>query len=178
MNPRRFVRWSFVIIMAIGQPLASRADERPLADRPVPDRSALEKDLADKLSGSTLTGHFTMASPSDQDKAQSGQDLKEEKYELLKVAKLRNDYWLFKTRIQYANHDLTVPLTLQVKWAGDTPVITVDDLVIPGLGTFGARVMIYGDQYAGTWSAKDHGGHLFGAIVKTPEVKAPEGSNL
>jgi hypothetical protein len=29
-------------------------------------------------------------------------------------------------------------------------------------------VLIFGDQYAGTWSGGDHGGHLFGRIEKTP----------
>ena len=32
--------------------------------------------------------------------------------------------------------------------------------------SYTARVLIYGKQYAGTWSGKDHGGHLFGRIER------------
>jgi len=62
---------------------------------------------------------------------------------------------------------------LQVKWAGDTPVITLTNLTIPGLGTFTSRVMIYGDRYAGTWQHDKTGGHLWGKIVK---IDKPEGA--
>ena len=65
-----------------------------------------------------------------------------------------------------------IPLPpLEVKWAGDTPVITLTDLAIPGLGTFTARVLFYRGEYCGTWSAVDHGGTLFGKIQ--PAAKKP-----
>ena len=69
-------------------------------------------------------------------------------------------------RIQYGSHDISVPLPVTIKWAGDTPVITITDMTIPGLGTYTARVLLYQDQYAGTWSSKDHGGQVFGRIVR------------
>jgi hypothetical protein len=90
------------------------------------------------------------------------------------VAKLKGDLWRFDTRIVYGDHDVTLPLPLTVKWAGDTPVITLTDTGIPGLGTYTARVLIYRGQYAGTWSAGDHGGQLYGRIEKDkkPEKKS------
>jgi hypothetical protein len=33
-----------------------------------------------------------------------------------------------------------------IKWAGDTPVITLTDLSIPGMGTYTARAILYNDQ--------------------------------
>jgi hypothetical protein len=83
-----------------------------------------------------------------------------------KVHKLKNGLWSFETHIQYGDHDVKVALALQIKWAGDTPVITLDKVLVPGLGTFDARVLVHGDEYAGTWSGGDHGGHLFGTITK------------
>ena len=62
--------------------------------------------------------------------------------------------------------DLKLPITLPVKWADDTPMVSLTDQPIPGLGTFTARVLFFRGQYAGTWSGADHGGHLFGDIVK------------
>ena len=70
--------------------------------------------------------------------------------------------------MQYGGHDLKVPVELQVKWAGDTPVITLTDTPVAGMGSFTARIVIYRGQYAGTWSGgKGHGGQLFGKIVKS-----------
>ncbi len=63
----------------------------------------------------------------------------------------------------------TLPLT--VKWAGDTPVITLTDMMVPGLGTYTARVLFHRGRYAGTWSASDHGGEMWGRIEKDTDEK-------
>ena len=68
--------------------------------------------------------------------------------------------------MQCGGRDWPVPIPVLIKWAGDTPVITLTDLAIPGMGTYTARVVLYRDQYAGTWSGKDHGGQIFGKIVR------------
>ena len=72
-------------------------------------------------------------------------------------------------RIQYGPHDVTLPLPLRVVWAGDTPVITLDKFPVPGMGSFTARVMIFNDQYAGMWDGGNHGGLLYGKVVKNPQ---------
>lgn len=123
-----------------------------------PERfAALER----ALTGATLVGNFTVTGG---DKI----DPKPERYELTSVQNVGGDNWMFVARIQYGDHDVKIPITLPVKWAGDTPVITVDQMALPGLGTYTARVMIYHDHYAGFWSGADHGGHLFG-VVEHPE---------
>ncbi|PYT28934.1 MAG: hypothetical protein DMG58_17420 [Acidobacteria bacterium] len=118
----------------------------------------LEQKFQQMMSGVTLIGH----SANLKDESTSG----EEKYVIEKVSKLRGDTWLFHVRIQYGSHDIPVPLPVTIKWAGDTPVITLTNLTIPGLGTYTARVLLYQDQYAGTWSSTDHGGQVFGKIVR------------
>ncbi len=116
--------------------------------------------LSEFLSGVKLTGHFTV----------TGRDLGQltaEEYYILKAEKLsEGDFWSITARIKYGNNDLTVPLVLDIKWAGNTPVITVDRLTIPGMGTFDARVIIRTDAYAGTWRHDEVGGHLFGTIER------------
>lgn len=128
-------------------------------------RADLEKKLEKTLSGSVMIGHFTVTGD------EPGVSPKEERYTLKRVKKLEGDNWLFEARIQYGDHDRTLPLTLPVVWAGDTPVITLTKLLVPGFGTFTARVLIYDDQYAGTWSGGDHGGQLFGRIVRGEDAK-------
>ncbi len=115
--------------------------------------------LEKALSGATLVGNFTVTG---QEKTQ----LVAERYELKGVKHVEGELWLFQARIHYGEHDVTLPLTLPIRWAGDTPVICVDRLGIPGLGVYTARVMIYADHYAGFWSSADHGGHLFGIVEK------------
>lgn len=89
-----------------------------------------------------------------------------ERYYIDSVTHVSGDMWLFKTRLEYRGKELPVPIPLKVQWAGDTPVITLTDLSIPGVGTYTARVVLYRDQYAGTWSGDKGGGHLFGKIER------------
>lgn len=89
-----------------------------------------------------------------------------ERYHIDGVTHLSGDTWLFRTRMDVHGKELPVPIPLTVKWAGDTPVITLTDLAIPGVGTYTARVVLYRDQYAGTWSGQKGGGQLFGKIER------------
>jgi hypothetical protein len=57
-------------------------------------------------------------------------------------------------------------MPINVLWAGNTPVMTLDKITIPGLGTFSARVVFHENKYAGTWVHDNVGGHLFGRIEK------------
>ncbi len=113
------------------------------------------------LSGTRWTGRFTFSGQGDKPPA-------EEKYEIIEAKKAETgDDWNLVARIQYGGKDVTLPLpTLQIKWAGETPVITVDKMVIPGMGTFDARVLIRKGQYAGTWAHGEVGGHMFGSIER------------
>jgi hypothetical protein len=138
-----------------------RADEpTPPASKQLPDREELEKQFSETMTGATFVGHFTLG------EVKPDAKLSEERYTITKASKLKDDYWLIQTRIQYGDHDVTLPLPLRVIWSGDTPVITLDQVPVPGLGTFTARVLVFKNQYAGTWSGKDDGGHLFGRIVR------------
>jgi len=109
----------------------------------------------------------------DGDGDEDGKDLGElqrDEYVITGAMKLgQGDFWLLTSQIKYGDVDLTVPVPVQVKWAGNTPVITVEKVGIPGLGTFSARVLLDGARYAGTWSHDDKGGHLFGVIGRAKE---------
>ncbi len=136
------------------------------------DQAALEKKFAESLSGVVFSGSYSITTVGEEKPAQM------EKYTIARVSKAADteDYWLFTTRIQFGNTDAEFPLKLQVKWAGDTPVITLTNLNIPGLGTFTSRVMIYGERYAGTWQHGKIGGHLWGKIEKIEKPAKPEES--
>ena len=122
--------------------------------------AVLEKNFQESLRGVTLVGNSTRFNKP----GMSG----EERYVIEKVSKMTGDLWLFQARVRYGSHDLPVPIPISVKWAGDTPVITLTDVSIPGMGTYTARVLIYRDQYAGTWSGKTAGGQMFGKVIREP----------
>jgi hypothetical protein len=94
---------------------------------------------------------------------------KPEQYEIVGVMKTGGDRWVINARIEYGKVNLVAPVPVQVKWAGDTPIIIVDKFTMPGAGTYSARVMIFENTYSGTWTAGDHGGLLHGLIVKKPQ---------
>lgn len=94
----------------------------------------------------------------------------EERYYIDSVTHTAGETWIFQTRLNYNGTEIPMPVPISVRWAGDTPVIALTDLTIPTLGVFTARVVLYRDQYAGTWSGKNAGGQMFGRIER---VKRP-----
>lgn len=129
-----------------------------LAQESQPTLNPLEKEFERSMSGVIMTGHFTK---------EGGDGLSSDKYNIDKVTKLKDDLWRFDARIQYGGNDVKVPVSLHVKWAGDTPVLSLTDESVAGMGKFTVRIVVYGGHYAGTWSgAKGHGGQMFGDIVK------------
>ncbi|GIW93983.1 MAG: hypothetical protein KatS3mg110_2024 [Pirellulaceae bacterium] len=152
-------------------PLAAQEKPQATPDNPPASETTPEarfEQFQKMLSGVHLVGNFTIA-------GREAKELKEERYEIKQVKKLpAGDLWLFEARIRYGEHDVTLPIPLEVKWAGNTPIITLDNVTIPGLGTFDARVVLHDGKYAGTWRHGNVSGHLFGTIEKAPD---PSGSS-
>ena len=104
-----------------------------------------------------------------------GDKLQRDEYTITSVTKApKGDTWIVAARIRYGDVDLTLPVPVEVKWAGKTPVIVLDGVSIPGLGTFSSHVVIDGTRYAGTWQHDAVGGHMFGRIVPVEEPAARE----
>src|SRR5262249_42871520 len=133
------------------------------AAKPKLTQEELEAKFKATLTKATLSGRWCLI----QDGRLSAE--KEDKYTILGVNKVGGDVWMINARIQYGKKDITAPLPVQVKWAGDSRVITVDNAGVPDSGTYSARVLIYDNSYAGTWSGGDHGGLLSGAITHEKE---------
>ncbi|HEY1172476.1 MAG TPA: hypothetical protein VGH19_13995 [Verrucomicrobiae bacterium] len=94
---------------------------------------------------------------------------KEDKYTIQSVSKVKGDEWVIVSRIQYNKRDFDAPIPIKVKWAGDTAVIIVDNVAVPGGGVYSARVMVYENTYAGSWSGGKYGGLLNGTIAPQKE---------
>ena len=117
----------------------------------------LERRFTERMTKVALVGRFTTAGREDR----PGNP---ERYEIASVTKVGDDQWRFDARVTYGSVDVTLPMTVTMIWAGDTPMISLTNFTIPTLGTFTARIFFYEDRYAGSWQHGDVGGHMFGAI--------------
>ncbi len=129
-------------------------------------QAAREQAFIDLLSGKTMVGSFSIDGRDDT-------SARPERYEIGDVKKLEGGVWTIEARIVYGKVDAKVPVPVKVDWAGETPMIIVDDLSLPLVGSeFAARVLFHGDRYAGTWQHGDVGGHMWGKIEDTPPSPA------
>ena len=119
-----------------------------------------DKQFQQMMTGAVMIGYST--------RDNKGTLSKEERYAIDKASRLAGDTWLLQSRMNLGDRDVPIPAPVTIKWAGDTPVITVTDMGIPGMGsTYTARILLYRDRYAGYWSnSKGGGGTMFGRIER------------
>ena len=167
------IRWSagfflLTFLLGLAKPFAEdNAPAKPKGKAPTAEakRAELFKQFEKTLTNAEMTGQFTIV-------GKKVPPIKET-YIIHSVKKMsQGDYWVFSARIKYGNKDITLPMPLQVKWAENKPVIYLDNVTIPGLGTFSSYTVIDGNKYAGTWKHGDVGGHMFGTIAPV-KSKAP-----
>lgn len=117
-----------------------------------------DRQVEQLLNGITLVGRSTT----------TGRDTlsSEERYVIEGVTRLTGDSWLVRSRFQYSGRDIPIVIPVEIRWAGDTPVLCLTDFAIPGMGTFSARVVFFRGEYAGTWSAVKYGGQMFGRLER------------
>ena len=157
----------FATISASGQNAQPPAEPtaKGAATQPV-DQAALEKEFTERMTNVVMNGQYTVGN----------KPPKADKYTIVSVQKLKGDDWLFRAQVHFYEKAFVMPMIVPVKWAGDTAVISVTDFGLPGFGTYTARVVVYKDQYAGTWGSSRAGGpsgHMWGKIEKAPAA-APE----
>src|SRR5438045_8284733 len=111
----------------------ARADDAPKPASTQPSQEELEKRFTERLTNAVMAGQYTVGNSAP----------KKDRYTIVSVQKLKDDNWLLKARVQFGNNDVTLPMIIPVKWAGDTPMISVTDIGFPGLGSYTARVLIY-----------------------------------
>jgi hypothetical protein len=136
-------------------------------DAPAPPAVAMnaaEKAFFDSMNNVKMIGYFTVG---------DSKELHDDAYVIEKITKVADGQWNFSARIQYGGRDVKVTLKIPVAFAGDTPVINFIRQTVQGMGTYDARVLFFKGGYAGTWGAGDHGGTMFGKIVKNDTLDTP-----
>jgi hypothetical protein len=145
------------------KPKAASSESDP--DRRKPTADELEAKFKAALTKATLSGRWCSI-----ENGAMGPE-KEDKYTIVGVTKGAGDAWIINARIEYNKKDFVAPIPVLVKWAGDTPVLIVDKIPMPGGGVFSARVLFYDRTYAGTWTGGGHGGLLKGVITTEADEK-------
>lgn len=157
---------TLVLLLARQQPPPASAPQPADRNRTAaPSQDELEREFQRSLSGVALVGTFRMIGKGlNRDETRLSEPI-DERYVISEVSKIVDDSWMIKARIQYADRDVEVPVVVRVAWAGDTPVITLDNVSIPLVGTYSARVMIYRGFYSGCWFGAGYGGIMSGQIM-------------
>ena len=161
------IRVAVVSIVGFGLTSTLVADD-PKPSKRAEARAALEKKFEDALTNAAMEGFFTI------DGAKDDKPPRKDVYNIESCKKSGGDVWIVTAFIGHSNVKLPVPV--EVRWAGDTPMIMLTDVGLPGMpGKFSTRLLIDGERYAGTWSHDKVGGHMWGKIKKQPsESKSGE----
>ena len=131
-----------------------------------------EKKFTEALSGAVLVGTFSI------DGVKTDKLPLVERYELKSVEKTKDGLWTFTARVTYLKQDLTLPITVPVVWAGDTPMVSLSNSTLPGLGNqLSAKVIFDEGRYAGTWQHGKFGGHMWGRIERADASKSEPAAN-
>lgn len=104
---------------------------------------------------------------------------KEDRYNIVSAVKGNGDSWVINARMKYGEKEFVVPIPVKIKWAGDTPVLTVDNVGMPGgSATYSARVLFYEKTYSGSWRGARGGGLIYGIITSGAETNQVEGNSI
>ena len=95
-------------------------------------------------------------------------------YSIQSATRKGKEQWTINVLVEVLGRNVAVPIPVRLSWAGETPVVTLEKVSVPGLGSYSARVLLYENTYAGVWSANGRAGMLHGTIQK-PAATRPGG---
>ena len=150
--------FSIALLLQAQETQPQRSPAQPPADG---DWKQKEEKFKEMMTGVVLEGRWCLV--------EDGKltEEREESYRVINVMKAGGDTWVIRAQIKYGDREATVPVPVMVKWAGETPVITLDpNTQVPQLGRYSARVVLHDGTYAGTWSGGEKKGLLHGIIKK------------
>jgi hypothetical protein len=153
----------FTALLATAAPLPAQEPKKepvPADAKPGTTQEELEKKFIETMTNAVMAGRWCLL-----DDGKLSPD-KEDKYTIASVKKNADGSWTITAKIEYAGLTFNAPVPVQVKWAGDTPVIVVDNMGLPGTAKYSARVLVYDGTYSGTWSGGGHGGLMYGVVKK------------
>ena len=126
--------------------------------------SDIETKFISMLKNATLKGTWAPVQ-----QAQLGASRKDEGYRIARVEKTEGDKWTLISLVTYQGKEIKFPMSVSVKFAGDTAVLILDNVRAGrDKANWSARVMFHENVYTGRWwetANKEHGGTIEGVIT-------------
>jgi hypothetical protein len=149
-----------LIDRSLAQNASATNAPKPVAEAPKALPTDPEERFKTLFTKATLSGRWAPLKEGVLGDERSG-----DKYNIESITKGTGENWTVNAKMKYRDQEFVMPIPVQVKFAGDTAVLVVDKLSIPGGGTYSARLLIYERTYSGTWSGGRGGGMLYGTIT-------------
>jgi hypothetical protein len=149
---------------ASAQDQSSKDPSKPIVAAQKPMPSDPEERFKALFTKATLSGRWARLKD-----GVLGEERTGDKYTIVSVIKRDGDNWTVNAKMKYGEKELIMPVPVQMKFSGDTAVLTVENLGIPGGGTYTARLLIFERTYSGTWKDQRGGGMLYGTIANETE---------
>ena len=128
--------------------------------------SEAERQFTERMRDVSLIGTFTVFGREAREADGRGGP-REDRYDIASVEKVGENLWRFNAGMQCCGVKGQIPIVIPMRFVGDTPMITMTDTEIPGVGTFTVRLFFYGDRYTGTWEHDGvGGGNMSGRIER------------
>lgn len=81
--------------------------------------------------------------------------------------------WLLHVVVTPGGNGVECQVKCDVHWAGSTPVATVHEAEIPGIGTVNAKVLFHNCLFTGTWLHAGRKGQMWGEVVTCAPDETP-----
>jgi hypothetical protein len=146
----------------VTEPPKDARKSAPATNKPLP--SDPEERFKMLFTNATLSGRWARLKD-----GVLGEERAGDNYTILSVVKRDGENWTVNAKMKYRDKELILPVPVRMKFTGDAAVLIVEDLGIPGGGTYTARLLIFERTYSGTWKDQRGGGMLYGTIANQTE---------
>lgn len=155
---------ALMCLSAFAQDQTPKESSKPALAGQKPLPSDMEERFKALFTKATLSGRWARLKD-----GVLGEERAGDKYTVLSVVKRDGDNWTVNAKMKYGEKELIIPVPVRMNFTGDTALLMVEDLAIPGGGTYTARLMIFERTYSGTWKDQRGGGMLYGTITNEAE---------
>jgi hypothetical protein len=156
----------------VGLAAVQAQDAKPAesAEKPKVSQEELEGRFQRMLTKAVLNGRWAPI-----DNMELGPEKKGDKYEIVSAGKVKGDQWVVNAKMRYGKNEFVMPVPVQVKWSGETPMLIVDNLSMGGDKKYSARVLFFEGTYSGSWSSSaGYGGVIYGMVERAPIAQTEE----
>jgi len=92
-------------------------------------------------------------------------------YQIARAEKIDGHQWRIVSKMKHKGKEIEYPMVVEVRWAGDVAVMSLDEVAAGRGRKYSARVMYHNDRYAGSWWSKTQAGGLLSGAITRPAAE-------